>query len=176
MVFVNVFLNRNSPGMNESKELTRCATTKISIRFKTRWAIAGKTSNRVCTSGRSNTRIAGCAFIRIYTTITKSNMNQCEWIWECSLRRVLMDGLKFPFFITSTPYIFIIMNCGCGAKAAPPNIRSRLHGYLVVHLGRDWGTRRCEGRRKICMDKWVRIDVVGCQCRASLNRELVSGG
>ena len=37
------------------------------------------------------------------------------------------------------------IDCGCRAQAALPTIKSRLHGYLVVHVGRDRGKRRKEG-------------------------------
>ena len=34
------------------------------------------------------------------------------------------------------------MDCGCGAQAALPAMRSRVHGYLGAHMGRAWGKRR----------------------------------
>ena len=34
------------------------------------------------------------------------------------------------------------MDCGCGAQAALPAMRSRVHGYLGAHMGREWGKRK----------------------------------
>ena len=51
------------------------------------------------------------------------------------------------------------IDCGCRAQAALPTIKSRLHGYMVAHVGRDRRKRREE---ETCMDKRVQRDVQEC--------------
>ena len=30
----------------------------------------------------------------------------------------------------------------CGAQAAPPTMMARLHSYLGMHMGREWGKKK----------------------------------